>query len=164
MNKRLKLIGVTSVVLVAVLASTAHLSARPMGMYEEAYRAHHMMHKRGFGKPGHGEPMQAVWQLDLSEQQQAQLHALTQGKRKEFRERMRANQQARRVLHEAITAEPYDAERVKQLAQAQGGLRSPRRILKRAEMRQQIRALLTAEQLVELDKMRARPDCSDRAD
>ena len=163
MNKRMKLIGITSVVLGSIFASTAYLSAHPMGMYEEGYPAHRMMHKGVYGKPGHGGPMQAVWQLDLSEEQQAQLSALMQERRQEFRGRMLAKQEARRALQEAITAEPYDAERVKQLAEAQGAAVTER-ILKRAAMRQQIRALLTPEQLVELDKMRLRPDCKESAD
>jgi Spy/CpxP family protein refolding chaperone len=134
-----------------------------MGMYEETYPAHRMMHKGVYGKPAHREPMQAVWQLDLSEEQQAQLRALMQEKRNGFRERMRAKQEARKALHEAINAEPYDAERVKQLAEAQGAAVSER-ILQRAQTRQRIRDLLTPEQLVELDMMGSRPNCRDNAE
>jgi len=165
MKKRVKLIGISSAVLAGVLISTSYLAAHPMdfGMYDPGFRPGHMMHNPGFDKPRHRGPMQAVWQLDLSEEQQEQLSALMQEKRMGVRDRMLAKRTARKALREAITAEPYDAERVKQLAEAQGAAVTER-ILKRAETRQQIRALLTPEQLTELDRMRSRPDCQDKAD
>jgi Spy/CpxP family protein refolding chaperone len=165
MKMRVKLIGISSAVLAGILISTSYLAAHPMdyGMFDQGHRPGHMMHKPGFDKHRHRGPMQAVWQLDLSEEQQEQLSVLMQEKRKGVRDRKLEKREARKALREAMTAEPYDAERVKQLAEAQGAAVTER-ILKRAETRQQIRALLTPEQLTELDRMRSRPDCQDKAD
>ncbi len=165
MKKSVKVIGISSVVLAGALMATSYLAAQPMDcdMFDKGYRPGHMMHKSGFDRSHHRGPMQAVWQLDLSDEQQEQLSALMLEKRKGLRERMLAKRETRTALREAISAEPYDAERVKQLAQAQGAAVTER-IIKRAETRQQIRALLTPEQLAELDEMRSKRDCKEQAD
>ena len=165
MKKSVKVIGISSVVLAGALMATSYLAAQPMDfdMFDKGYRPGHMMHKSGLDRPHRRGPMQAVWELDLSEEQQEQLSALMLEKRKGLRERMLAKRETRTALREAISAEPYDAERVKQLAQAQGAAVTER-IIKRAETRQQIRALLTPEQLAELDEMRSKRDCKEQAD
>lgn len=162
MNKRVKVIGITSAVLVGILVSTTYLSAHPTGMamYDYGQHERHTMREPGFDRHHHRGMMKAVWQLDLSEEQQEQIRALMEQKRETFREQMLAKRETRKALREAITAEPYDAARVQQLAEAKGAAVTER-ILKRAETSQQIRALLTPEQLTELGNMKSKPDCKD---
>lgn len=185
MNKKVKLIGLTSAVLAGVLISTSYLSAHPMGMYDYAPPGRQMMHKSGFetydyGSPGchmkykpgfemhdyapssrhmkrkpgfdmprHGGMLKAVWQIDLSNEQREQIGDLMVQKREVSRGQMAAKREARKNLHQAMLAEPYDAERVQQLAEAQGAALT-KRVLKRAQAGRQIISLLTPEQRIEL--------------
>ena len=107
---------------------------------------------------GHRGMLRAVWQLDLSKEQQDELQALSDEKRTEVRNAMRKLADGRKELREAAVAEPYDAARIEELAEAQGTMVTDM-IVKRVEAKRQIRALLTPEQLAELDAARSERPC-----
>ena len=88
--------------------------------------------------------------LDLSEEQREQVRKLLDEKRKSMDEQMRSERESHQALHQAMTAQPYDAEAVRRLAEAQGAAVTAR-IIARAETRQRIRALLSDEQREQLD-------------
>jgi Spy/CpxP family protein refolding chaperone len=163
MNKRTIVSGAAAAVLTSVLVCTGSLYAQPSVMDSDGYGHHHRDGYRaaGFGKPGHSEMMRAVQKLDLSEEQQAQLRGLMESRREAFRDQMRAMQEARKGLQDAMNAEPYDAARVQQLAEAQGTAVTGM-ILKRAETWQEIRSVLTPEQRVELSSLRSGSPCRDK--
>lgn len=168
MNKSMKMMGVASVVLASVLISTGYLSAHPMdlAMFDQGHHPHHMMHKPRFDQPGHHRErnmMRELAQLDLSKEQRKQLQTLMDEKRKTMHEEMRTKRETRQALREAMIAEPYNADKVRQLAEAQGE-RVTARILKKAETRQQILAVLTDEQRAKLDSLRSEPRCKGAID
>ncbi len=164
MNKRKMVIGSTTAVLVGLLVSASALSGHPMGCDMDGHGRHARHLDRGgeFGMHRPSGMFRAVWQLDLSEEQQAQLRGLMEPMREASRQQMRSMKEARKTLREAMNAEPYDAAQVQQLAEAQGNAVTEM-ILKRAETSQQIRALLTPEQRAELDTLRSNKPCRDKS-
>jgi Spy/CpxP family protein refolding chaperone len=163
MNKQTIVFGAAAAVLTSVLVFTGSLSAQPYGMDRDGYGHHHRDEYRaaGFGMRGQSELMRAVRQLDLSEEQQTQLRGLMESGREAFRDQMRSLQETRKAVQEAMNAEPYDAARVQQLAEAQGTAVTGM-ILKRAETWQEIRSVLTPEQRVELNTLRSSRPCRDK--
>jgi Spy/CpxP family protein refolding chaperone len=163
MNKRTIVFGTAAAVLTSVLVFAGSLSAQPSGMDRDGYGHHHRDEYRaaGFGMRGQPELMRAVRKLDLSEEQQTQLRSLMESGREAFRDQMRTLQEARKDLQEAMNAEPYDAARVQQLAEAQGTAVTGM-ILKRAETWQEVRSVLTPEQRVELNTLRSSSPCRDK--
>jgi periplasmic protein CpxP/Spy len=131
-------------------------------MDRDGYGHHHRDEYRavGFGMRGQSELMRAVRQLDLSEEQQTQLRGLMESGREAFRDQMRSLRETRKAMQEAMSAEPYDAARVQQLAEAQGTAVTGM-ILKRAQTWQEIRAVLTPEQRAELKALRSNKPCRD---
>jgi Spy/CpxP family protein refolding chaperone len=162
-NKRTIVFGAAAAVLTSVLVFAGSLSAQSSGMNRDGYGHHHRDGYRavGFGMRGQSELMRAVRQLDLSEEQQTQLRGLMESGREAFRDQIRSLRETRKAVQEAVNAEPYDAERVQQLAEAQGKAVTGM-ILKRAETWQEIRSVLTPEQRVELNTMRSSRPCRDQ--
>ena len=160
MNKRMTVIGATTAVLVGLLVSTGNLSARPFGMGMDDYGQHGGYGHRdaGFGMRGRHGIMRALSQLELSEEQEAELREIMEEKRDDVRDRMRSKREARAALREAMSAEPFDAAQVQQLAEEQGRALTDM-ILDRAETTQRIRALLTPEQRAELADLRSKTPC-----
>jgi Spy/CpxP family protein refolding chaperone len=162
-NKRTIVFGTATAVLTSVLVFAGSLSAQPSGMDRDGYGHHHRDGYRaaGFGMRGQSEMMRAVRKLDLSEEQQAQLRGLMESGREAFRDQMRTLQETRKAMQAAMNAEPYDAARVQQLAEAQGAAVTGM-ILKRAETWQEIRSVLTPGQRVELNTLRSSGPCRDK--
>ena len=163
MNKRTIVFGAAAAVLTGVLVFAGSLSAQPSGMDRDGYGHHHRDGYRaaGFGMRGQSELMRAVRQLDLSEEQRTQLHDLMEPGREALHDQMRSLQETRKALQEAMNAEPYDAVRVQQLAEAQGTAVTGM-LLKRAETWQEIRAVLTPGQRSELNALRSNNPCRDK--
>jgi protein CpxP len=109
-------------------------------------------HDRGEGGR-HGAPMRALSQLEsLSDEQRAQIKDLFRTQRDTMRERRDAMQDNREALREAMQSGADEAT-LRPLANKQGELVSEM-IMARAQMQQQLSAILTEEQMTELKKMR----------
>jgi Spy/CpxP family protein refolding chaperone len=160
MNKRTIVFGAAAAVLTSVLVFAGSLSAQPSGMDGDGYDHHHRDDYRatGFGMRGQSDMMRAVRKLDLNEEQQAQLRGLMESRREVFRDQMRTLQETRKAMQDAMNAEPYDAARVQQLAEAQGAAVTGM-ILKRAQTWQEIRSVLTPGQRAELNSLRSGSPC-----
>jgi Spy/CpxP family protein refolding chaperone len=163
MNKRTITFGAAAAVLTSVLVFAGSLFAQPSRMDRDGYGHHHRDEYRaaGVGMSGQSELMRALRKLDLSEEQQTQLRGLMGSGREALRDQMRALQETRKAMQDAMNAEPYDTARVQQLAEAQGTAVTGM-ILKRAETWQEIRSVLTPEQRVELNTLRSSSPCRDK--
>lgn len=111
----------------------------------------------GFG-PGHdggpGARMFALRQLDLSEEQRTEIHAILEQERDQaeaYREEMRS---LRAQLEEQIETDPFDETAVRAKALALGALGVDMAVL-RARQAGQVREVLTPEQLGELERLGA---------
>jgi len=107
--------------------------------------------------------MRDLRELDLNDEQKQQLHDLMEAKHSQLKGLMREQREGKKALREATIAEPYDAARVEELA-AKQGQRMADLLVRRATTQRQIRALLTPDQLAELDDLRARRDCRGKDD
>lgn len=163
MNKRRVVLGTTTAALTSLLLAamsslllyTGSLTAQTSGKAQQEYCHHkrHGAHAAGYGKHDEFKMMRVLSKLDLSEAQQQELQALMEQKREMFKSQKEAQREARKALHDAMIAEPYDAAQVHQLAEAQGKAVTAR-ILMRAQTQQEIHALLTPEQRTELATLR----------
>jgi Spy/CpxP family protein refolding chaperone len=135
-----------------VLAGTLFAQSSDSGMGGCNHRWHGGDHAGQLRIPGGRGMMRAIHKLDLSEAQQKQLQDLMAQQRTVLGDSMRTLHQGRKALRDTLSAEPYDAARVQQLADAQGKALTDL-ILKRAETWQQVRALLTPEQRAKLDAL-----------
>lgn len=110
----------------------------------------------GFGHEGcgHGNPMRTLEQLDnVSDEQRSQLRTLFKEQRNAHQGEREAMRAARQAVQEAID-NGASSEQIRALADNQGKLVAAR-IVARAEMQQKVAAILTPEQLKELQELRA---------
>ncbi|SCZ51789.1 Spy/CpxP family protein refolding chaperone [Thiohalomonas denitrificans] len=106
----------------------------------------------GPGSCGDHKPMAAVYQLDtLTDSQREQLDALREQRRTAMQKNRQSWQEERSELREAIRS-GADAVTIRPLAEKQGQ-RMADKIVRKAEMRQEIMAILTPEQQQELEKI-----------
>lgn len=141
MKKRLMTSAIATSMVMGLVLSAGTLSARPHGM------GGHKMHEPA--------PIMAlVHELDLSEAQEDGIDELMQQGRREMRDTKKALRDGQKALRDAALAEPYNEVQVRELAESQGRLKTAM-ILKRIDTQRQVRALLTAGQLAELDALRA---------
>jgi len=109
----------------------------------------------------------ALQHLDLTDTQKDQLKGLVESHRDTMRDRMKAMFEARESLNKAIHAEPYNEQAVRTAAQKVGQLETDM-ALSRAQMRQQLKSILTPEQFGQLEgfgmamRSRAREQMRDR--
>ena len=99
---------------------------------------------------GHGG-MMALHQLKLSESQHDKVFELMQGQAKQRHELMRAGRKNMEQLRELERAPTFDAAKARTLADEQGKLMA-QQMFEQAQMKAQLRALLTPEQLKQLDE------------
>ena len=97
--------------------------------------------------------MQIIHELDLSDEQQEKIWKIVDARRGDMRAAMKAGRASREQMREMMQSGTYDAEKVKALAEQQGELVSDR-IVKRAEMMNAIRQILTEEQVTHLTEMK----------
>ncbi len=105
------------------------------------------------GKMG-GAPygyMRALQQLDLSSEQQEKLRELLSAQKSQMKERRQARRDNKEALREAMQGNADDAT-IQKLAEAKGA-EVTAMIIRRAEMKKQINAILTPEQREELAAM-----------
>lgn len=111
--------------------------------------------KRGFGKRGgHHRGGMMLRGLDLTDEQKAQVKAVTQASRessKPLREQMRANRQKLQTLSESGN---FDQAQVQALADEQGKL-TAQMIVEKEKVKSQISAILTPEQKAKAAEMKA---------
>ncbi len=164
MNKHMKSIGITMAAL-GSLATSSLLYAHqgPGGMDTPERQGPRFERGPEAGMHGHGRMMHLLKELNLSEEQRQQLHDLMESKRSQMVILKRAQRAGGKALREAAIAEPYDAARVKALAEEQGRMMADM-LLDRLETERQMRALLTPAQQAELDDRRAKRDCRGRDD
>jgi Spy/CpxP family protein refolding chaperone len=110
----------------------------------------------------HGMLGRMLHRLDLSEEQRTQLHALFESQKEEtapLREQMRA---AHAVLAERVHADELDEAAIREAAAALAPIEAELAVA-RARGFQQLRQILTEEQLAQLKEMheRARPSMGD---
>ena len=103
----------------------------------------------------HGAPM-GLHQLKLSEAQHDKVFELMQGQAKQRHELMRASRKNMEQLRELERAPTFDAAKVRALADEQGKLMA-QQMFEHAQMKAQMRALLTPEQLKQLDERPPQP-------
>ena len=102
----------------------------------------------------HG-PM-ALHQLKLSETQHDKVFELMQGQAKQRHDGMRASRKNMEQLRELERAPAFDAAKARALADEQGKLMA-QQMFEHAQMKAQLRALLTPEQLKQLDERPLQP-------
>ncbi|WP_303909429.1 Spy/CpxP family protein refolding chaperone [Thiohalomonas denitrificans] len=106
----------------------------------------------GPGSCGDRKPMAAVYQLDtLTDSQREQLDALREQRLAAMQEKRQSWQDERSELREAIRS-GADAATIRPLAEKQGQ-RMADNLVRKAEMRQEIMAILTPQQQQELEKI-----------
>ncbi len=93
----------------------------------------------------------ALHQLKLSEAQHDKVFELMQGQAKQRHELMRASRKNMEQLRELERAPAFDAVKARALADEQGKLMA-QQMFEHAQMKSQLRALLTPEQLKQLDE------------
>ena len=133
------------IALIIVLALAAFSTA--------AFGSPHDSHRSGrHGDSMFGDTMKMVHRLEraadkvgISDEQMDQILAVVDDNRESFREIRRAMRDNRKALAESIHAEDYDAAKIAQLADVHGQLAS-QMIVQGAEVRSNIRSLLSAEQ------------------
>lgn len=110
--------------------------------------------ERHAGKQGGG--MHRVFErLDLSQTQRDQLFEIRHGQRPALREKMKALRNDRQALRALATAEDYDADRVREIAERQAQARADL-IVMRTETMHKMLQVLTPEQKQKLADMRQR--------
>lgn len=109
----------------------------------------------GFGNHGmHGDSgLRGLHQLDLSEEQREQLHEALSARREEGAEARQELREARIALMQAIHAETLDEGAIRAASQRVSTLEEDQAV-ERALIFQEVRKILTAEQLEELQSMR----------
>lgn len=134
-----------------ILAGTLMLGGTGAAL---AYGGYH--DRGGCGHHGggysHGMPMRAMSQLDLSDEQRAQIKNLFRDQRDAMRDTMDKMQDNRASLRDAAQ-NGADEKKVRALAEKQGDLVTEM-IMARTQMRKKINDVLTEEQRTELQKIR----------
>jgi protein CpxP len=111
-------------------------------------------HRGPHGDPGPGERMRMIAeQLDLSEEQRAQVRELAEQHRESTRALRDQMRDARRALGEAIHAEDSNETSIRSASAAVAALEADIAVA-RAAHRKEFEALLTPEQLEELGQMK----------
>ncbi|MCB1036605.1 MAG: Spy/CpxP family protein refolding chaperone [Acidobacteria bacterium] len=109
----------------------------------------------GFGHHGrHGGPgFPGLRGLDLSEAQRTQIHEIFSAQREQGEAAREQLHQARQALADQIHAETFDEVAIRQAAQQVSALEENQAV-ERARLFQQIRQILTPEQLQQLETMK----------
>lgn len=126
------------VALVLVLAPAALIAQPMMGRFHGPDDGPGFMAER------------ALSHLDLTDEQREQLKSVVNGHRDSMRDQMEAMFKARESLNQAIHGDSYDEQAVRKAADAVGRLETDI-ALSRAQMRQQLKSILTPEQFGQLE-------------
>jgi Spy/CpxP family protein refolding chaperone len=95
----------------------------------------------------------ALKQLDLTDQQRDALTGVMNANQEATRNRMKDMIKARQALRDAVRGDTYDEQAIRRAANEVGQIETDM-ALARAQMRQQLRKILTPEQFGELEGMR----------
>ena len=106
-----------------------------------------------FAQPMHGHGM---YRLGLTEAQRDQMFKIHHEQAPALHEARKALRQAHEELHKAAAAAPFDAARVRQLAEAEGKAVADMAFL-RAQTMSRVREVLTPEQRSKLDERHRGP-------
>ena len=153
MKKRLITLTLLATALGGLVVAPSLVLAAEQKAVAETTQADYRCGKRGGGKQGPFEGRMAA-KLNLSSEQQAQIKAIVETERERMaplREQMR---EQRDQLQAAMKAQPFDENTLRQLAASQAEARTEM-MVHRAQVRNQINAVLTEEQREQADKLRA---------
>jgi len=144
---------ITSLLAGGLLAAgaTGIAMARPAGDCDVGPRGERMSHEHAHARSG--QFTRLFRHLDLTEAQQAQVKQIAEDARaahKDTRDALRTNRQA---LHELATGADYDAQRVRELADAQAKLQADM-LVARTETQHRIHQVLTPEQQAQWTRLR----------
>lgn len=134
------------------LSAFAMQHSSPSGECESP-RSHGMAghHMSGMGHPGMEQHGMALHRLDLSDEQHDKVFELMHGQAKQQHETMRALRKQQGELQQLTRTTPFDAAKARVLANEIGQLKASQ-LLQHAQTEAQLRALLTPEQLKQLDQ------------
>ncbi len=148
-------LAVASVPVLASAGQRHHGTGHHDGSHHGAKRhgaGHHGGHRMG----GHGGGVQFLLDhLDLSDEQQEQARSLVEAQREATEALRQAHRDARREVHEQIHAEVFDEAAIRQASEAAAAAEEDLAVT-RGRLFQDLRQILTAEQLGELESLRQR--------
>lgn len=111
-------------------------------------------HLRGPGPGGHGPALHGLMhRLDLSEEQQAQAEELISSHRNQMEALHQAQRDAKRAVAEQIHAEVFDEIAIRQATESAASVEADLAVA-RAQLFHELRKILNAEQLAELESLR----------
>lgn len=148
-------------VIIASLLAVAMLGGTAIGT-ASAFPGHHCdhgafrhnamgMHAGAMGESGY-HMMRLMEKLNLTKSQRDRIWKIVDTRRDQAREKMFALMSNRKALRTATTSNHYDAQKIRQLADAQGRLMADLMVI-RAEAKHSIRSVLTPEQRSQFDHL-----------
>lgn len=118
------------------------------------------------GAPGQQERMtgggKLFEQLNLTEDQQAEIASIRESYRSLFDEQFQAVKAARDALRQAIEAEQFDETAIRQAAKQKAAAEEELAVLQ-GSMRSEIRSVLTAEQIEQMEALQSQARTAARA-
>lgn len=102
---------------------------------------------------GHGPGLHGLMELDLEEDQREQIRGLFSAHRDSTESLREAHRQAQKAVAQQIHAEVLDETAIRQASEAAGTVEADLAV-ERAKLLQDLRKILTAEQLAELETLR----------
>jgi Spy/CpxP family protein refolding chaperone len=107
----------------------------------------------GRGHGGHGEPMMHLLsQLDLSDAQKSQVHAILEDEHPKLAPLFEASMKAHHALEQAIHAPSFDESAIRAAA-AQAGIAEADLAVEKGRLASRIRAVLTPEQQKQMEAL-----------